>query len=55
MDIQDQDARELRELLSSPVCLPDYWNDTLVQRRVAFILNGNSELLPPWPNDMLLH
>jgi hypothetical protein len=30
MDIEDQDARELPELLSSPVWLPNYWDDTLV-------------------------
>jgi hypothetical protein len=41
MDIEDQDARELRELLSFPeIGLPEYSAELQTQRRVGSILSG---------------
>jgi hypothetical protein len=41
MDIKDQEARSLRELLSFPkIGLPEYSTELQTQRRVGSILSG---------------
>jgi hypothetical protein len=42
MDITEQEARTLRELLTYPeIGLPDYGNDSHAQRRAGAIICGN--------------